>query len=310
MDKRDNKILEILQRNCRVSLKDLSREIYVSNQAVHERLKQLERDKILSYFTIINYFQMGYNNLHLYLKIQGLDERSYNKKILDLDKIKNITWIADFIGDFDLGLSIFYKSISELESVLKKIYKVFYGRIKRKETHLILKQLSSINDPRTLKKNYLEIKKIGNICPVLSDIDIKILKAIQSSARFNYVDVSKKVGLTRRAVKDHINFLEKNKIILGYKPLLDYNSLGYLWNICMLRISLGADYNKVVESLLFSRRVPFISITAEGNILFDLNSSSYSEMKSFINGLKLKYEKEIDEYVLLNVNKIYKFKDI
>ena len=55
----------------------------------------------------------------------------------------------------------------------------------------------------------------------LDRLDYAILAELKENARMSYSDIGEKVGLSRVAVKNRIEVLEKNKIILGYKTIID-----------------------------------------------------------------------------------------
>lgn len=51
----------------------------------------------------------------------------------------------------------------------------------------------------------------------LEKLDNAILEVIKDNARMSYSDIGEKVGLSRVAVKNRMEILEKNGIIQGYK---------------------------------------------------------------------------------------------
>ena len=53
--------------------------------------------------------------------------------------------------------------------------------------------------------------------PELEDIDLSILKLIKDNARMSYSEIGEKVGISRVAVKNHIEALEKRGVIVGYE---------------------------------------------------------------------------------------------
>lgn len=63
-DNLDQAILEELQRNGRTSVADLARKIHLSQPAVHNRIKRLERDGIIrQYVALLDREQLGYDLL-------------------------------------------------------------------------------------------------------------------------------------------------------------------------------------------------------------------------------------------------------
>lgn len=55
----------------------------------------------------------------------------------------------------------------------------------------------------------------------LDKLDYAILAELKENARMSYSDIGEKVGLSRVAVKNRIEVLEKNGIIRGYKTIID-----------------------------------------------------------------------------------------
>lgn len=62
--------------------------------------------------------------------------------------------------------------------------------------------------------------------PKLDKIDHKILRMLKSNARIPLAHISKNIGLSSPSVKDRIQKLEKEGVILGYRPIIDYRKLG------------------------------------------------------------------------------------
>ena len=70
MDKIDRKIINLLQKNARASLKELSKECFISSPAIAARINKLERNGIITgYHTSVN---MEKINFHVKAFIQVL----------------------------------------------------------------------------------------------------------------------------------------------------------------------------------------------------------------------------------------------
>ena len=59
------------------------------------------------------------------------------------------------------------------------------------------------------------------------DTDRKILNALIENARLSYRQVALKVGVSVATIMNRVRELEKNKILLGYSALVDYDKLGF-----------------------------------------------------------------------------------
>ncbi len=87
MDTIDNKIIEILQENGRISHEEISRKLNLSRPAIHQRIAKLEEKKIISGYTVkINWDKLGYNvSIIVSLKVHT---DNYYKLIEDIMKLK------------------------------------------------------------------------------------------------------------------------------------------------------------------------------------------------------------------------------
>ena len=71
-------------------------------------------------------------------------------------------------------------------------------------------------------------------------LDIKILNALLENSRNSFRQIAKKVGVSPATVMTHINALEKNGVIKGYSALLDYEKLGFEFNVIIeVKVSHG-----------------------------------------------------------------------
>jgi DNA-binding Lrp family transcriptional regulator len=308
LDKKNKKILEILDKNCRVSLKGLSRAIKISKQATLARIKQLEKEVIRGYTMIIDSFKLGYKRLELFIKIQGILQRDLKDKLSPLKKESNITWIANFLGDFDVALTLYYKSNAELATSLSKVYKILGPYIQRKELHFTKKKVTqSISFSKENVRKIIDIKDNHKFTFKLSKNEKKLLGLLKHNGRATYTELAKKLGATPKTVKNILKKLEKEKVILGYKPLIDYNALGFIWNICLIESVPGTNINPILELLKNEKRVPYFSISIENNILFDFLSDDYISFRNFANSLKNQYNQIIKNYMVLNLDSTTKF---
>ena len=60
----------------------------------------------------------------------------------------------------------------------------------------------------------------------MDETDFRILEMLKEDARVSLADISREIGLSSPSVKDRIDKMETEGVILGYRPLLDYSKLG------------------------------------------------------------------------------------
>ena len=117
----DVKILDVLQKNARVSISELSKQVNLSLSAVSERLKKLESsDVIEQYTTIINPAAMN-KDLSVLMLVR-LENSSRPTDILAFaERTEEILECHHITGEFDYALKIVTKNTSSLEALMTKI---------------------------------------------------------------------------------------------------------------------------------------------------------------------------------------------
>ncbi|PAB58117.1 Lrp/AsnC family transcriptional regulator [Anaeromicrobium sediminis] len=123
MDKTDLRIVEILQKNGRISLKDLGKEVGLTSPAVSERVKRLEENGvILGYKAIINPQKV---NKHIQAFIHISMERDKYKKFLEYaDSISSIIECYHVTGGNAMILKVMVETMEQLEALIDDIKKI------------------------------------------------------------------------------------------------------------------------------------------------------------------------------------------
>ncbi|WP_180946870.1 Lrp/AsnC family transcriptional regulator [Peptostreptococcus faecalis] len=117
MDSTDAKIIEILQENGRISMKDLGMAVGLTSPAVSERVKRLEEAGIISgYKAIVNPDSMG-RVIKAFINV-SLPGTAYDAF---LDKVKNDHRIVEchhITGDDSSLLRVIVENMDDLENVI------------------------------------------------------------------------------------------------------------------------------------------------------------------------------------------------
>ncbi len=120
MDAIDKKLLTLLQKDCKMTTKELSTHLHLSSTAVFERIKKLEKEKIItSYVAKIDREKISKN----FIVFCQITLTSQNKEtILDFEKeitqFKEIIECYNISGDYDYILKIIVKDVEEYRDFL------------------------------------------------------------------------------------------------------------------------------------------------------------------------------------------------
>lgn len=136
MDRSDNKILQLLADNARITGADIARKINLSLPAVTERLRKLDKSGYIDKYTIqVNRQQI---DLHLLAFIQVWIDHSkagsVKENIIALNEVLECHHVA---GEYDLLLKVLVKDTSALEELLVKKIKGIKA-VTRTNTTIIL----------------------------------------------------------------------------------------------------------------------------------------------------------------------------
>lgn len=139
IDSKDMDILKILAENPRTELNKLGNQINLTGEATRQRIKNLiEKNIILGFTAIPNYFNLGYQSYFLLIHSNNLTEEK-EKKLKEFLEKKDYTVISfKTIGKYDILISISIKDLQEFNAILSDIKENLSDVIKTYETLPIL----------------------------------------------------------------------------------------------------------------------------------------------------------------------------
>lgn len=126
LDKRDKKILNILQDHYKISYKDISEKVKLAASTIHSRVQNMITEGIIKEIdTLIDPLKVGYNTIaisNLAIDPHKLDEVS--KKLTRFDEIQ---LVATSAGEYNLILKIIARSEKDLWRFLNENILVLEG---------------------------------------------------------------------------------------------------------------------------------------------------------------------------------------
>lgn len=123
MDATDFKIIELLQKDGRISMKDLGKIVGLTSPAVSERVKRLEESGVIQgYKAVVNPDKLG-RVIKSFINI-SLPSENYQQFIEYASGDNRIIECHHITGDDCLLLKVIVKDMYELEKVIDKIKQV------------------------------------------------------------------------------------------------------------------------------------------------------------------------------------------
>ena len=123
MDNYDIKILQALHENARITMKELSQKIHLSQPACAERVKKMEAVGVMrQYTTVVDWQALGYP-LATIVRIRPLPGYLQEVEAI-LKSMGNIGWSVKVTGDDAFICLMLIQSVGELDACLSKISQI------------------------------------------------------------------------------------------------------------------------------------------------------------------------------------------
>ena len=117
LDEIDSAILGLLKTNSRMSFIEMSRQLDVSDATIQFRIKRLKERGIIEKFTIIvDPDAIGYTVVAIML-IQ-IDADKHDASKIALSKIPEISEVYSVLGEHDLFIKVWSRSLEEINSII------------------------------------------------------------------------------------------------------------------------------------------------------------------------------------------------
>ncbi|MEL6675518.1 MAG: Lrp/AsnC family transcriptional regulator [Bacteroidota bacterium] len=127
LDATDHKILELLQQDGRMTVKEISSHLHLSSTPIFERIKKLERAGIIDHYTVVlNQEKLG-RKLHAFAHISLKDHSktlvaNFVEQIMSFEAVRECHYVT---GASDFIISIWVDDMEEYkEFVMERLFEV------------------------------------------------------------------------------------------------------------------------------------------------------------------------------------------
>lgn len=120
MDAIDHKILNLLQKDAKLTTKELSEKLFLSNTAIFERIKKLEKLKIIDkYVAIIDKNKVNKSFMVLcHIKLTHHSKSSIKKFEEDILQLKEVSECYHVSGDYDYIIKVCLENVEAYRQFL------------------------------------------------------------------------------------------------------------------------------------------------------------------------------------------------
>jgi len=142
LDKKDKMILEVLDKNARASIAQISRKTGIQRDSVLYRIRKMQENKTIRFFhTVLNPSILGYE-IYSFVNfvLHNLTPEREKKFLSFLKTHPNIIYVAKTTGKWDFSINIAAKTLKEFDEVLSQIRMGFSDVILEYDTASILQE--------------------------------------------------------------------------------------------------------------------------------------------------------------------------
>ncbi len=124
IDRIDHQILQLLSENARMKLVDMSKRFGLSSMLIHQRIKKLEKQKIIiGYKANINVLRLGRDYYGIKMNLNDYSEK---EQILnELYSLKEMTAVIYALGGYDLEFDLEVKDTKEFHEIINNLRNKF-----------------------------------------------------------------------------------------------------------------------------------------------------------------------------------------
>jgi DNA-binding Lrp family transcriptional regulator len=142
IDKKDKKILEVLNKNARLSIAEISRKTGIQRDSVLYRINKMQKQEVIRFFHVVLDPTALEHPIYMFVNLVLHNLTEENEKLL-LTYFKahpNIVYVAKTTGRWDFTINIAAKNLKHFNEIMTQIRMKFSQNIKEYETASIIQE--------------------------------------------------------------------------------------------------------------------------------------------------------------------------
>lgn len=309
LDLIDKKILHELDKNARMSYSLLGKKTRIAKETVKYRIIQLQKRGIVSgFYTIINFSKLDFIVYRLYLRLQNVNPQTEKQIIEYLKNSKVVSFLYHINGPYDIATGVWTKAPWDFEDFWTT-FKIKFGM------YLSSYHISIMSEYVEFTRNYLINPKLEKAAFVglckstkqtIDRLDYALLTELSANARASLVELSKKTNSSIITVRNRIRNLIKNKVIVGFRPIINLEQLGYRYYKVDVWLTTYEHLNQIQGHIRGHPNVIYAekSLTTS-DLEFDIEARNFDEFQEIMNHFRSKFA-DIKQYQYYERTKNYK----
>ena len=313
IDLKDRKILYQLDINSRQPYSNIGKKVGLPKKNVDQRINRLIKEGIIkAFYSVIDVYKLGYIIMRFHYKYQYINNEIEKEIIEYFMNDKNSVLIASCSGLYNLKVIRIIKDMNEFYNHWHNIQNKYGYYFQNRSSSLFIDEMYYdysflLNDIHLIKREKVTLIGRGKRFEI-DDFDFQLLKNLSANSRITLYELAEILNKPPNIIKKHIENLEKNGIIRGFRINIDISKLGY--NIFRAHVFLN-DYNMRNDIINYIRCNPnlvFIyTYTGEADLEFEFYLKNINNFHEIMDNLSSKFPQAIKNFQSLHINNYHKF---
>jgi len=152
-DEKDKAIANILLKNARAKLVELSTKTKIPVDTVKYRLHKMEENSLIKrYRLILDSSKIGYTRYEVFLRCMNLTASMAQRFVYYAEQHPNIEYLGRYVGSFDFTMTVHFKSTQEFRTFVLDVKKTFGKVITSFESVTLFETLKYTYVPKELQE--------------------------------------------------------------------------------------------------------------------------------------------------------------
>jgi DNA-binding Lrp family transcriptional regulator len=225
----------------------------------------------------------------------------------------NVQWIIECGGKWDFIVNFVARNVIQYDSFLRDFKNRFPRQIQNFDVIIVMEFIEL--GRAYLTKSHRDVKELSifgrDYEPAKTDkLDLQILGLISEQARITSTGIAAELGTSPSAISSRIRKLVEKRIILGFKPLIHVENMGYQGYKIPFKfqnITAGKE-EEIIEYLKTDVRVvAILKLMGKWDLEIEFEVNNRQSMLDLLRGVRDKFKDIIKEFELIPLFHEYRY---
>jgi len=306
LDLKDRKLLRELDMDARIPVKQLAKKVGVSRQVAEYRIERMRKEGIISNsLTIFDSALVGKRWFRIVLQLRKITAEQKQEFIEYFKAHPDVLWLGEVGGNWDFVINLVSEDQFSFDQLFSKILERWGSSIQRYEILVYINvrdqqrsYIVSEDETRQKQQEFLFHEMKYNPKLLLDALDKQIIQKISKNAALSYSEIASSLDVSYKTVQNRMENMEKNKLILGYRTLVNPGRLGYESYMVFLGTNAyDAKLERALDEFLKHQNVTFVvRQLGRWRIGLEAEFRNRNEFQAFLVELRTRFADIISEY--------------